>query len=162
MEITVPLWMQRLVLSLAVGASLVLGNGGTISVAHGAEPSPTDAAAPIADGIYAFGESQQRDTLGSTYLVLRVQGTQVVGGFYQPSSSYDCFQGEIDGNTLALNILDSYEQTSYPYELALESTTQVASYAGIVIEALVPSGFYLLPDLSSTDQMVLSSCQARF
>ncbi len=157
-SVSMPDWMQRALLSLAVGVSLMLGNGGVLESASSADPP----APPLADGTYAFGEHPTPGILGMTYLVLQVTGHQVVGGFYQPSSSFDCFQGETVGNTLALTVVDSYDQTAYRYQLALDTQTQTASQAGAGAIALVPSGFYPITPLTEVDQAVLTACQNRF
>ncbi|MDB9526633.1 hypothetical protein PN498_11575 [Oscillatoria sp. CS-180] len=115
----------------------------------------------LADGVYVFGESAEPEQIGTTYMVMEVQNGDVVGGFYQPFSSFDCFQGAVAGNELALTVADSYDQATHPYSLALESRSQVAAQGGAV-DALAPAGFQLLSELTDTDREVLNTCQTVF
>lgn len=141
---------------LAIAASLVVG------VTRSATAAETQAdSTPLSDGVYAYGESNEAGQIGATYMVVEVQGGHAVGGFYQPSSSFDCFQGQVVGNELELVVTNSYEQTTHPYSLALESRGAVATQNSSV-EQLVPSGFYRMGALSETDRSVLQTCQAQF
>lgn len=107
---------------------------------------------------YLFGQSAEAEQVGATYMVFTMQGQQVVGAFYMPQSSFDCFQGEVVGEQLALNITNSYDQATYLYEVALASSAVVAG-----TDAAAPfglEGFYAIEILSETDRQVLSTCQA--
>ena len=77
------------------------------------------------DGVYLYGQSPQPNTIGSEYLVFEVNQGQVIGGFYMPSSSFDCFYGSVEAQKLALTVVDSYEQTPHPYAVALQSESPV-------------------------------------
>lgn len=115
---------------------------------------------PLADGVYAFGDHPEANQIGSTYLVMAVNNGDVVGGFYQPASSFDCFNGQIVGQTLDLTVVNSYEQTEHPFSLAMEANDAVASQAGGATQ-WVPAGFHALAELSETDHTVLQVCQAQ-
>ena len=115
---------------------------------------------PLADGVYAFGDSPEADQIGATYMVMAVYNGDEVGGFYQPASSFDCFSGQVAGQTLDLTEVNSYEQTEHPISLAMEANDSVASQAGGVTQ-WVPTGFYALAELSDTDHTVLQVCQAQ-
>ncbi len=107
---------------------------------------------------YLFGQSAEAEQVGATYMVFTMQDQEVVGAFYMPQSSFDCFQGEVVGEQLALNITNSYDQTTYAYEVALASNAVVAG-----ADAAAPfglEGFHAIETLSETDQQVLSACQA--
>lgn len=107
---------------------------------------------------YLFGQSAEAAQVGATYMVFTMQGQEVVGAFYMPQSSFDCFRGEVVGEQLALNITNSYDQTTYAYEVALASNAVVAG-----TDAAAPfglEGFHAIETLSETDQQVLSTCQA--
>lgn len=114
----------------------------------------------LADGVYAFGDHPEANQIGATYLVMAVNNGDVVGGFYQPASSFDCFNGQIAGQTLDLTVVNSYEQTEHPFSLAMEANDAVASQAGGATQ-WVPAGFHALAELSETDRTVLQVCQAQ-
>lgn len=116
--------------------------------------------ADLTDGIYVFGESPEAGQLGTTYMVMAVEAGQIVGGFYQPSSSFDCFHGEVAQQELALTVIDSYNQTEHPFALALESNTAVAAPEALADE-WVPSGFHAIAELSDTDHHVLQVCSGQ-
>ena len=112
----------------------------------------------LTDGTYLFGQSQSPDVLGSTYAIVSVQDNQTVGAFYQPRSSFDCFSGEVLSDRLAINIVDSYEGTVYPYSIALTANDSLT--AGSAAGAYTLEGFYRLDSLSDQDQEILAICQA--
>ncbi|MBW4652437.1 MAG: hypothetical protein KME20_05235 [Kaiparowitsia implicata GSE-PSE-MK54-09C] len=111
------------------------------------------------DGTYLYGQSTEADQVGSAYMVLDVEGDRIVGAFYMPQSSFDCFYGEVQPRQLALNIIDSYERDVYPYQVAVDQTGAVASASG---EAVPPTieGFYQLEELGALDRHVLEACRA--
>jgi hypothetical protein len=114
---------------------------------------------PLADGVYLYGQSTEPDQIGSAYMVFEVNNRQVVGAFYMPSSSFDCFQGELQADQLALTVTNSYEQIAYPYQIALQPGAAVAM-AG---EATVPmqlEGYHYIETVSENDQRLLSVCKA--
>lgn len=112
----------------------------------------------LANGIYLFGQSPQPNQLGSAYMVFEVTQNQVVGGFYMPSSSFDCFYGELQANQMALNVVDSYEQTVNPFAVAMSTDSSVAQTGGSV--PVTFEGFHRLSNLSDTDNNVLNTCRA--
>ncbi|HEY9887282.1 MAG TPA: hypothetical protein V6D02_02715 [Candidatus Obscuribacterales bacterium] len=141
-------------LTLALGVCFGAVPGfSTVALGQTAEPSR------LAEGVHVFGESATPNVLGTTYMVVNVTGAEVVGGFYQPSSSYDCFSGELVGNEMALTVAANFEQPAYPFTLALETMETVAAQ-GIPASQLVPSGFQALATPSATDQAVLQACQS--
>ncbi|MEL7334137.1 MAG: hypothetical protein AAFN12_17955, partial [Cyanobacteria bacterium J06560_2] len=114
----------------------------------------------LEDGTYLFGQSPEPDTIGSAYAVLSVQNNQAVGAFYYPHSSFDCFSGQVYPDRLAVNVVDSYEQTVHPYEVAL--TLDDTLVAGAAAGAYTLEGFHQLDDLSAQDVDMLSVCAADF
>ncbi|MBO9998639.1 MAG: hypothetical protein J7641_06455 [Cyanobacteria bacterium SID2] len=114
----------------------------------------------IADGKHLYGSAPQPQQLGEMYMVFEARGNQVVGGFYQPNSSFDCFQGSIDGDRLALNVTDSYRNDTYTYDIALDSQAAVVAntQAGTPMTSL--QGFHPIETLSEIDRQVLETCQA--
>jgi hypothetical protein len=117
--------------------------------------------ARLSDGIYLFGESPTVDQIGTTYMVAEVSEGKVIGGFYQPHSSFDCFYGEIAGNDIALTVIDSYEQSEHALAMTLESREAVATQSGAVGE-WVPSGFHAVTAQSPIATDVLQTCRTHF
>lgn len=115
----------------------------------------------LPDGIYLYGQSAERDQIGAAYMVFQVEQSQVTGAFYMPSSSFDCFQGEFQGERLALNVVDSYEQTVHPYSVALAASDSVASTDGSVAPVSL-QGFHQIQSLDDSDRTILATCQADF
>ncbi|MBF2084983.1 hypothetical protein [Thermoleptolyngbya sp. C42_A2020_037] len=111
------------------------------------------------NGVYLYGQSQQPDQIGSAYMVFEVTENQVVGAFYMPHSSFDCFYGEVQAQELALNVIDSYEQTVHPYSVALQTNASVAATGGEAIAPLNLEGFHQLSALSENDQRILNTCK---
>jgi hypothetical protein len=113
----------------------------------------------LPDGVYLYGQATEPEQIGSAYMVFEVSQNQVVGAFYMPHSSFDCFNGEFQSDRLALNVVDSYEQTVNPYSIALESDGSVAS-TGEAIAPIGLEGFNRMPTVSDNDRRILATCQA--
>lgn len=114
----------------------------------------------LADGVYLYGQAPEPEQLGAAYMVFEVNQGDVVGAFYMPRSSFDCFSGRFEADRLALTIVDSYEQTRYPYAIALDSTSSVAMAGGETIAPVGLEGFQRIAQLSANDQRILSTCKA--
>jgi hypothetical protein len=159
---------------LLVGAITLLG---TLSTAHAksiltAKPMTGDKQFPQAiqpllaqrpsvfpeDGVYLYGQQPIPNQLATAYLVFEAQAGQVVGAFYMPHSSFDCVQGQIQENELALTITDSYSQEAYAYALDLSHNSTVASTENAT--ELNIAGFFPLAAVSDNDQQILATCQA--
>jgi hypothetical protein len=121
----------------------------------------TSAKQPLQDGTYLYGQSSKADQVGAVYLVFEVNKNKVVGAFYMPQSSFDCFHGNLKNNELALTIVNSYERTSYPYEVALKTEATSASEVSPVVPTGL-EGYQPLNRLSNNDQRILSTCKANF
>ncbi len=134
----------------------------TTSVVAFADTSANTATerAVLEDGNYLFGQSSQPGVNGATYAVLSIQNNRTVGAFYQPNSSYDCFYGSMQPNQLSVNVVDSYEQTVYPYDVAI--TLDSSLIAGSGAGAYTLEGFQRLDNLSAQDLEILSVCTADF
>lgn len=126
-----------------------------------ADNTPAQAEFP-ADGTYLYGESVKPDQLGKTYLVFEVRRGTVVGAFYVPYSSFDCFYGSLESNQLALTIVDSYERTTHPYAIALQRDYAVASTGRPTITDLALQGYHPLSVVSANDQRMLNVCKADY
>ena len=115
----------------------------------------------LAPGQYLFGQSAQPDQIGSGYIVMESNGQDLYGALYFPGSSFDCFWGRVQGNALAMTIIDSYSQEAYPHSIALEPRGAIATDA--LRDGLAPlnlSGFHALSTLSDTDLRMLNVCKA--
>lgn len=112
-----------------------------------------------ADGVYLYGQSAERDQIGAAYMVFAVDQGQVTGAFYMPYSSFDCFHGSFEADRLAMTVIDSYERTAYPYEIALEPTDNLAA-AETEATPVTIQGFHAIPNPSQNDLRILSTCQA--
>jgi hypothetical protein len=114
----------------------------------------------LPDGVYLYGQSSQPNQIGSAYMVIKVDRQQVMGAFYMPSSSFDCFRGELRGEKLALNVVNSYDQTSHPYALALQTNAIVATVSNPAIAPTELEGYHRLENVSAGDRQILETCQA--
>ncbi len=148
--------------TLSVGLGAMLAQG---SRANAQTDTQTDTqrdavpAAQMSDGVYLYGQSAQPQTIGSEYLVFEVNQGTVVGGFYMPNSSFDCFYGNLQADKLALNVVDSYERTIHPYSLALAAGEAIASTGGNVAP-LGLEGYHRITSISELDQRILTTCKA--
>jgi hypothetical protein len=109
---------------------------------------------------FLYGESQEPDQLGKGYIVFEKTGNQVIGAFYQPRSSFDCFAGTVEQNRLALNVTETYTNEVFDYTLALDPSAPIASTGTVGALPLSIQGFQVLPELSANDQRILSTCKA--
>lgn len=120
----------------------------------------TRSAQAVADGVYLYGQSPEPNQIGSAYMVLQVEQGQVEGAFYMPRSSFDCFYGSFQADHLALTVINSYENTHYPYAIALEPQDAVATIDNETLPPIGLQGFHLLESPSEGDLRILSTCQA--
>jgi hypothetical protein len=117
----------------------------------------------LQDGIYLYGQSPQPDQLGQAYMVFEVIAGKLVGGFYMPRSSFDCFSGTARGNQLALRVVDSYSQSVHDYSVAYSNISTVAANTpGGAEQNIVLEGFHPIETLSEMDHHILNTCQADF
>lgn len=117
---------------------------------------------PLVDGVYVYGQSTEPNQMGSEYLVFEVNQGKVVGGFYMPRSSFDCFYGNVESSKLALTVIDSYEQTPHSYDVALQSEGSVAQAGGETAMPVGLEGYHRLDAMTEIDQQVLSTCRADY
>lgn len=114
----------------------------------------------LADGVYLYGQSPVPEQIGAAYMVFQVEQGQVQGAFYMPRSSFDCFYGSFQDNQLALTVVNSYEQTHYPYAIALERQDSVATIGNEAVAPIGLQGFHQLESPSENDLRLLSTCQS--
>ncbi len=117
----------------------------------------------LQDGIYLYGQSAQPHQLGQAYMVFEVTKGRLVGGFYMPRSSFDCFTGAPQGNQLALNVVDSYSQEVHDYSMAYSNASTVAANTPMGANQQIRlEGFHPIEALSQTDYHILNTCKADF
>ncbi|MEM6253410.1 MAG: hypothetical protein AAF821_10855 [Cyanobacteria bacterium P01_D01_bin.156] len=112
----------------------------------------------LVDGIYLFGEKPLPDQLQTAYMIFEARAGQVVGAFYAPHSSFDCFRGDVQNTQLSLAITETYSQEIYPYALDLDDTA-VAGPGGQQFEI---EGFHQIDGVSDNDMRMLGTCQAHY
>ena len=117
---------------------------------------------PIVDGVYLYGQSPEPGQMGSTYLVFEVRNQQTVGAFYLPSSSFDCFHGELQPDRLLLTVVDSYDHTTHPYAVPLQIDQPVAASSFRATPPVSLVGYYPIESISAMDYQLLSTCQANY
>ena len=115
----------------------------------------------LQDGTYLYGQSAEPEQVGSAYMIFDVAGQDILGAFYMPSSSFDCFQGSIQSDELALTIHDSYAQESFPFSVALVTNEEaIASEGTVTIPGKTIDGFQPIDGISDNDQRILATCRA--
>jgi hypothetical protein len=124
-------------------------------------PTAPSALASLPNGIYLYGQSAQPDKTGQAYFVFEVRQGQVLGALYMPRSSFDCAYGSFQSDQLALKVVDSYDHTTNPYDIALEKGNGVVATQGNPAIATVGlQGFQPLDTVSARDRQILSTCKA--
>lgn len=116
------------------------------------------AATRVTDGIYLFGEKPLPDQLQTAYMIFEAQAGQVIGAFYSPHSSFDCFRGNVQNTQLSLAITESYSQEEYVYALNLEDT----AIAGPGGSQFAIEGFHQMDMVSDNDLRMLGTCQNHY
>ncbi|MEM9538465.1 MAG: hypothetical protein AAGA60_03025 [Cyanobacteria bacterium P01_E01_bin.42] len=119
--------------------------------------------APItfSEGVHLYGESINPNTIGKSYAILNVEAGQIVGAFYQPRSSFDCFRGQTQDGQLVLNVTDSYTGETFPYAINIEDASLLASLGDIPIARPGLEGFHQIEEISDRDRELLQICQAQ-
>jgi hypothetical protein len=116
----------------------------------------------LPNGTYLYGETSTPDQIGSAYMVFQVEDAQVTGAFYLPHSSFDCFQGQFQGDRLSLTVVDSYSQTPHDYSLAVQANQYLASATHSVAVPVQIDGYQPIAQVSENDQRMLETCKADF
>jgi hypothetical protein len=137
------------------------------AVSPATNPSATSlsaAADATVPTVHLFGQAEAPGQVGSVYAVFTVEDQQVVGAFYMPHSSFDCFQGEVQDDRLALTVTNSYDQTTHPYSIALDAASPVAANESAEENTTASfnlMGFHAIDQISQLDEQILSTCQAK-
>lgn len=130
-----------------------------------AEAAPSPAAATkqaLPDGVYLYGQSAQPDQIGQGYFVFESKQGNVVGALYMPRSSFDCTAGKFESDQLALTVVNSYDRTTNPFEIALEKTSNVAAEGNPAFQNIGLQGFQRIDKISENDYRILNVCKADF
>ena len=118
-------WFSRLRSGAIAASFLFVGLiGGAVAAQEvaGSEAEPIAASQTLpGDGIYLYGQSAEPEQIGQAYMVFEARQGKVVGAFYMPRSSFDCFYGDLGSQQMALKIVDSYGEGTYDYAIALEA-----------------------------------------
>ncbi len=93
----------------------------------------------LTDGIHLFGRAQVPEQLQTEYLIFKMNRSQVIGAFFMPSSSFDCFAGTLEAGKLNLTVVESYEQQSYEHSVNLNQ-------------------YYAIKQISNNDLRILDVC----
>lgn len=113
----------------------------------------------LPDGTYVFGQSPEADQVGSTYLVFEANDEQIVGAFYMPASSFDCFYGEPEVEHLELTVVNSEDQSEYAHTVELQRDTNVATVGDWPIASLHLTGYHQIDTVSPNDRRILAACK---
>jgi hypothetical protein len=154
---------HRPLLSLGLAAAAV---GIAVPSSAQAQAQVTDTPVAVAQTTtptshrYLFGQSAQPNQIGQGYVVLERTGDRVYGALYFPSSSFDCFHGQVQGTELAMTIINSYDQDAYGYSMALaEGPVVAANSPSGEVAPFGLDGFHALSRLSDNDHRMLEACR---
>lgn len=154
-------YARLLISTLAVGISAV--NLPAIAESPARSSVQVSAiSAPVANlpnGVYLYGQSPQPEQIGQGYFVFEVNQGKVVGALYMPRSSFDCASGSFKQNQLALTVVNSYDRSTNPFDIALETGSTVASTGGSA-EKVSLQGFHRISEISENDYRMLNVCKA--
>ena len=110
------------------------------------------------NGVYLYGQSPQPNQVGHTYAVFEVIDNETVGAFYMPSSSFDCFYGEVETEKMDLVVVNSYDQATHSYSMPLDyGSVALAPGSGESIPAI--AGYHRIENLSQQDRQILATCR---
>lgn len=112
-----------------------------------------------ANGVYLYGQSPQRDQVGVGYAVMEIVDNQAVGAFYMPQSSFDCFYGAVESNSLDLNIVSSYDQATHQYSVPFQEGVAIAT-TDEVTAPIQLQGFHPIDAVNTNDHRILGVCRA--
>lgn len=116
----------------------------------------------LPNGIYLYGQSRQPDQIGQEYIVFKVSGSSLVGALYMPHSEFSCFQGTMTANEIEMTVNHPYENTPYPYAIALSATSPLASQNEATQAPVTLKGYHPLEEISANDERMLATCQKEF
>ena len=74
----------------------------------------------LPNGIYLYGQSPIPEQILNEYFVFEIRNDKVVGAFYLPYSSFSCFYGSQKPGQLNVTVVDSYNNSTSPYNIDLQ------------------------------------------
>ncbi len=137
-------------------------SAGLLPLAAFAQTSPTPAPPQpsrpaVTNGVYFFGQAPEPGLIGHDYLVFELRNGQAFGAIYAPHSEYSCFTGTVEGNQLALNVIDSYDNQVYAYAIPLDHRSTLT--AGQAQPPLVLAGYQAITPLRELEYQLLEACR---
>lgn len=96
---------------------------------------------PLKEGVHLFGRSRLPGQVQTEYLVFKMSRNRVVGAFFMPSSSFDCFLGTKEASKLKLTVVESYEQQAFEHSINLNQ-------------------YYPIQQISHNDLRIVDACAA--
>lgn len=163
--------MQRLTSTLAHSSTLLTPLMVALMVSFNGSPSlaqrvsnsgqasaESESVAHFPDGVYFYGESPQPDQLGQGYMVFEARQHKLLGALYLPHSSFDCFYGQVAPNHLAMTVIDSYDRTLHPYQMALEPVA-IASSPDTHNIQFKPQGMHRIAEVRDAELGYLETCR---
>ncbi|WP_299493728.1 hypothetical protein [Acaryochloris sp. IP29b_bin.137] len=94
---------------------------------------------PLKDGVHLFGQARKPGKFQTEYLIFKIKRNQVIGAFFMPSSSFDCFAGNLQGGALTVSVVESYEQQTYEHSVNLNQ-------------------YYAIKQINNNDLRILDVC----
>jgi hypothetical protein len=149
------LFLSTLAMGVAIASALPVRAQAALNAVRATSMSA------LPDGVYLYGQSSKPDQVGQGYFVFEVNQRKVVGALYMPRSSFDCAAGSFAGNRLALNVMNSYDRTTNPFDIALERSSNVASNKPEG-DAIGLQGFHRISSISQNDYRILNVCKTDF
>lgn len=94
---------------------------------------------PLKDGVHLFGKAREPGKFQTEYMIFKAKRNRVIGAFFMPSSSFDCFAGNLKSGQLTLSIVESYEQQTYEHSVNLNQ-------------------YYAIKQINTNDMRILDVC----
>ena len=127
---------------------------------------------PQKDGIYLYGQSPKPQQIGQEYMVFEVREGKVIGAFYLPQSEFSCFNGTLQSGNLALMVAYGPDSNPYEDSIAVQDSQQVATASGTPLpnvynETAYPysvalQNYHQLASISGNDQQILRTCKSNY
>lgn len=116
------------------------------------------AVSPLPSGVYRYGQTANRGEGNLTQMVFEVSNNRIVGAFYVPQSSFDCFEGEFRDQQMALMVRDSYDHTGHSFVIPLREGAIASSIPTVAPVQLV--GFEPVTAVTPNDHRLLATCRS--
>lgn len=127
---------------------------------------------PEKDGIYLYGQSPKPQQIGQEYMVFEMRGGKVTGAFYLPHSEFSCFSGTLQSGNLALMVANGPDSNAYEDSVAVQDSQRVATASDTQIgidynQSAYPysvalQNYHQLASVSSNDQQLLRTCKNNY